>query len=230
MAFIARRLPFALIVGLMIWAAAFGLVAVINAATDDSVCQLSFLLIDCRLDGQTSLKPGAYLGALVFCLVALGITHAALRRRAIYPFLNFVLYGAVACILFDYLFKIPVKDFGPLFSGMFNSTNFIIALSFLFFSTVIRVSPTAVFRFTLAAVMSYGQTVLGFAIYFWLHEGFLGATTIYLGFAIYAFGVFSIHLMSVFAMVAAIEGKAERPLSKQVMSKRALGLLHRRLR
>lgn len=209
--FVVPRLPFVLTLAVSIWLSALGLAAVVNSMNADAVCSVSYLFVDCATSGQSELKVGAYLGAFGFCLLVLAINQVALRPYAVYPFLNFVLLGALACILFDHAFQMPVKNFGPLYSGMFNSINFIIALSFLFFLTIMRLSPAVFPRFVLAALMSYGQTVIGFSIYFWLHQGFLGATIIYLGFAIYAFGVFSIHLMSVFAMVAAVEGKQPRP-------------------
>lgn len=210
-AFLGSRLPFVLVLGLLIWAAALGLAGIINFLKADTICDVSFLIVDCAVDGQAELKAGAYLGALGLCLSVLGINHILLRPYAIYPFLNFIFYGAVACILFDLFAEMPVKNFGPLYSAMFNSINAVIALSFLFFLTLVPPSLKAFLWFPLAAIVSYGQAVIGFSLYFWLQEGFLGATSIYIGFLIYAFGVFSIHIMSVVALVIAIEESEARP-------------------
>ena len=198
---LTRRLPFLALLALLYVGAAHGLSFVLAWQAGQPVCEVNVALVECAIPAQSVFQPAAYLCALGLCVVALAGVQLLLRDHAASPFLGFVLVGLLACIVFDTFARRPVQNLAPLYSGMFNALNFVISLSFVCVLVLVRARAALVPPFARAVTVSYAQSVLGFAVYAWLQQGFLGATTSFLGFLIYAFGVFSIHLMCVLSLV-----------------------------
>ena len=197
------------IVAALIWTSAIVLSVLINTIESKTICTVWFALIDCVLPQQRQFVGGAYFSFLFVCILMLVVNELRLRQHPVYLFFNVIFYGAAACAVFDIVLKMPIQNFSPLYSGMFNTLNIVIGLSFLFFVTAVRLTLSTFPRFVTTALLSYGQSVIGFAFFYWLQGGFLGATTSYVGFLIYAFGVFSVHLMCVVSLtVSASESTA----------------------
>jgi hypothetical protein len=160
-------------------------------------CVSSYATLSCDLVREPVFQWPSYIVLLVAALAALAVTSIFLLRFSTAPFFLFMIATLLFCLGFDMIFQLPVRNFSRLFSSTFNLTTVVIFFSFLFMMVITRFEITLGWRFFGAMMQSYLMRDAAFLFYAAVQGRYAGMTALYLMFVAFAFGAFTIHIMSI---------------------------------
>lgn len=160
-------------------------------------CVSSYATLSCDLVREPAFQWPPYIILLIAALAALAITLIFLFRFSTGPFFLFMIVTLLFCLVFDMTFQLPVRNFSRLFSSTFNLTTVVVFFSFLFMMAIMRFEIRLGWRFFGAMMQSYLMRDAAFVFYAAVQGLYAGMTSLYLMFVAFAFGAFTIHIMSI---------------------------------
>jgi hypothetical protein len=177
-------------------------------------CQVSYLSTQCAFGADKVESVNAYiiLGSIV------GMTLVALRwfwrETVIYPFL--MLFGllCMAAIGYDLLLDRPIINSEKIVNDTVNILGSVIAASFTLLLVILRHQNYSPLVLAKSACASYAIKVVSVTFFVGVSSGIHGATELYLLYVVYAFGAFSLHLMTVCGFIA--KTAAAKPVLQKV--------------
>ena len=177
-------------------------------------CSQSFFTVSCDFARDTAVVSLSYPALLVFLLLLAGAARLWWRNSAAYPFLKLSVILCAGAALWDIIAQQPVL-FGPkIINDTINVLGAVIAASFTLLIMLCRAVPFSLFRLFQAAAISYGLTALSVAAFVELSLSVFGVTELFLLYVIYAFGSFTLHLMTVCGFVSGLPLAAARVQAK----------------
>jgi len=196
------RLLWALAIVFALYAVSNFVMAALVPALYGIDCSVHFLSTQCTFEAD-SVRPFwsyAILGALVVSAM-LGLRIFG-RDTVTYPFL--MLFGGLAlgAIAFDLALGKPVINGPKITNDTINILGSVIAASFLLLLVILRRETYSLASVARAATASYAIKVASVSFFIAVCEGVFGATELFLLYIVYAFGAFSLHLMTVCGFVA----------------------------
>jgi hypothetical protein len=160
-------------------------------------CVSSYAAFACDIERAQGFQWMPYLILLAAAVAALVVTLLFLYRLSIAPFFLFMIATLMFCVGFDMIFQLPVRNFSRLFSSTYNLTTVVVFFSFLFMMVIVRFEMRLGWRFFGAMMQSYLMRDLAFLFYAAVQGLYAGMTSLYLMFVAFAFGAFTIHIMSI---------------------------------
>ncbi|HEX2560227.1 hypothetical protein [Phenylobacterium sp.] len=136
--------------------------------------------------------------------LALAATQIFTRRTVAYPFLITLCLLAMFALGFDTLLGRPVIHGAKIINDTMNVLSFVILASFLLTFLMARNEGLSLVRVIAAVASSYSVKVLAVVAFAALHPQLMGATELYFLYVIYAFGVFTIHIMTVSGLLMSL--------------------------
>lgn len=165
-------------------------------------CSVDFLSTKCAFEND-ALEPAASYYVLGASLLAVMAALRFLWRDAVvYPFL--MLFGclAIGAVAYDLTMLRPVINGPKITNDTINILGSVIAASFFLLLVILRREQYSILSVARAALGSYTIKVLSVTGFIAVREGVFGATELYLLYVVYAFGAFSLHLMTVCGFIA----------------------------
>jgi hypothetical protein len=160
-------------------------------------CASSYVTLSCDLVREPTFQLSPHVVLLGAALTVLAVTSIFLVRLSIAPFLFLMIAALLLCLSFDTIFQLHVKNFSRLFSSTFNLTTLVMFFSFLFMMVIMRFEIRLGRRFIGAMLQSYFTRDVAFLFYAAVQGAYIGMTALYLLFIAFAFGAFTIHIMSI---------------------------------
>jgi hypothetical protein len=161
-------------------------------------CVSSYAALACDIERTQDIQWLPYLVLLAAAVAALAVTLMFLYRLSVAPFFLFMIATLVFCVSFDLIFQLPVRNFSRLFSSTYNLTTVVVVFfSFLFVMAIARFEMRLGWRFFGAMMQSYLMRDIAFVFYAAVQGLYAGMTSLYLMFVAFAFGAFTIHIMSI---------------------------------
>ncbi|MBR0778620.1 hypothetical protein JQ625_27640 [Bradyrhizobium diazoefficiens] len=160
-------------------------------------CVSDYVTLSCDLVREPAFQWSSHLVLLGAALAVLAVTSIGLIRLSIAPFLFLMIAALLFCLSFDMAFQLHVKNFSRLFSSTFNLTTLVMFFSFLFMMVIMRFEIRLGWRFIGAMLQSYFTRDVAFLFYAAVQGAYIGTTALYLLFIAFAFGAFTIHIMSI---------------------------------
>lgn len=163
-------------------------------------CHASQFQVFCRYPQDSSFDVATYLCIGSLAAIAMAITAAFHKSSPYYPLVMFFGNVALFAILYDVLAHEPVQSSSKLTNDTFNTLRFAITASFALVFYIARHARIPAWSAVLAIGLSYVAVYLIGLLFFYISAKIMGATEIYLLFMLYAFGGFSIHIMTIAQM------------------------------
>ena len=160
-------------------------------------CVSYYAILACDIYRTQDIQWSPYLVLLAVALAVLVVTSMFFRRLSAAPFFLFMTATLVFCTGFDMIFQLPVRNFSRLFSSTYNLTTVVVFFSFLFIMVIVRFEMRLGWRFFGAMMQSYLVRDIAFIFYAAVQGLYAGMTSLYLMFVAFAFGAFTIHIMSI---------------------------------
>jgi hypothetical protein len=164
-------------------------------------CASSLLGITCDVPRAQAFAGSPHVVLLLAAVAAFIVSMAILYKYSIAPFALFMIAVLIFCLGFDLIFQLPVKNFSRLFSSTFNLTSFIIFFSFVFVIAITPFNARLSWRFLGSMMQSYLAQDVAFLFYVAVQWAYIGMTSLYLMFVAFSFGAFTIHMMSIAAIL-----------------------------
>lgn len=165
-------------------------------------CTVDFLSTQCAFEADKVESMTAYWilgGGIGLVMLALRLFW---RDSVIYPFM--MLFGilSLGAIAFDVAMVRPVINGPKITNDTINILGSVIAASFFLLLVILRHQRYPLLSVARAAAGSYFIKVLSVTFFIAVREGVHGATELFLLYIVYAFGAFSLHLMTVCGFIA----------------------------
>ena len=182
-----------------IWLLAGELAAPVISALSPAQCEARGMFTHCVLPAAEGIDIPTHLAMLAVTVVAAAFVVMFMWERVAAPFLLFQLVLFGFCLVFDVLVGKPISNASLIFSDTLNILGVVILLSFFFAIAIGIGTPLSL---TVAAIASHTARLLSFAAFAWLQPHFPGASGMFLLFTMYAFGTFTLHVMSISVLAA----------------------------
>jgi hypothetical protein len=160
-------------------------------------CVSSYGTLACDIYRTQDIQWLPYLVLLAVAVIAFIVTWVFFSRHSAAPFFLFMIATLVFCAGFDMIFHLPVRNFSRLFSSTYNLTTVVVFFSFFFMMVIVRFDIHLGWRFFGAMMQSYLVRDVAFIFYAAVQGLYAGMTSLYLMFVAFAFGAFTIHIMSI---------------------------------
>lgn len=171
-------------------------------------CAQQFFTISCGFPQDTVAASSAYPALVAFLAVLVVALRHFWQSAAAYPFLMLTVLLCAGGVIWDWIAIRPVLLSPKIVNDTINILGALIAASFTLIIALIRREHFSVARLGLAAITSYGLTILSVMAFLELTKGVFGVTELFLLYVIYAFGSFTLHLMTVCGFVANIPSRS----------------------
>ena len=167
-------------------------------------CSQSFLTSKCAFGPDQALGPDAF-GALgLFLIAVLGIAHFRFRSAVAYPFLMLIGGLCLAALALDTALGNPIIHAAKVINDTLNILGAVIAASFVLLLVILRNQPYSLPALLWAVILSFAIKTLSVTAFVELRGAVFGITELLLLYIVYAFGAFTLHLMTVSSFVADI--------------------------
>lgn len=198
------RVPIAIGFVLAIYAAWAALMSALVPAIYDYPCSQQFFTVTCAFPQDSVEANSAYPALVAFLLIAVIALRLFWRSATAYPFLILSVALCTGAIAWDWVAVRPVQFSPKIINDTVNILGAVVAASFTLIIVLSRREAFSVGWLTIAALTSYGLTILSVSAFIELSRGVFGVTELFLLYVIYAFGSFTLHLMTVCSFVARI--------------------------
>ena len=172
-------------------------------------CVQAFLSSRCTFADDGLVAMPSYIALAAFLAAVLGFTWLLARRTVAFPFIALIALLCGSAILFDVLVARPIIHAPKIINDTINILGAVIAASFALVLIIVRKEPFSLYRLAWAVVVSFTIKTLSATAFLELRIGVYGATELFLLYLVYAFGAFTLHLMTVSTFVSTL---ALRPL------------------
>lgn len=188
--------------------AASGPIARLAAAAIGVACQTHGLRLECALPPDGALDSDAYVMSAAALAIAWGGSAVFLRDKPVQPFIALFAALGLGAIAYDLVVGRPLETGVRLINDTFDVLRFLVFASFTLLLTIARrwiVPPSGV---VLAATTSFGAAILSMVAFYAIRPGLIGAFELYVLYIAYAFGGFTLHLMTLSRLVAGVRPRS----------------------
>jgi peptidoglycan/LPS O-acetylase OafA/YrhL len=168
-------------------------------------CHADLFTLTCIHTAPDAWSPGSFAVTALAVVAALGASWLWFRDNAAYPFLALMAGVALLALCYDGLFALPILHEARIVNDTMNVLGFVIFASFFLTFATVPQSTGATMNVLTAVVVSFGVKVATMCAFWSLQAHMMGASELFVLFVLYAFGAFSIHLMTVSSLVRRIE-------------------------
>lgn len=165
-------------------------------------CRQAFLTSTCAFGPDRALGPDAYGSLGLFLIIVLVIAHFRFRSAVAYPFLMLIGGLCLAALALDMLLGNPIIHAAKVINDTLNILGAVIAASFVLLLVILRNQPYSLPALLWAVILSFAIKTLSVTAFVELRGAVFGITELLLLYIVYAFGAFTLHLMTVSSFVA----------------------------
>lgn len=160
-------------------------------------CEVTFLATQCDFGSDVVEPLDGYiiLGSLI--VTSLVAIHLFWRETIFYPFVFLFGLLGLGTIAIDVTWQNPVINSAKIVNDTINILGSVIAVSFLLLILILRHQRYSMIGLAKSALISYLVKVTSVTGFIAVRAGVHGSTELYLLYVVYAFGAFSLHLMTV---------------------------------
>jgi hypothetical protein len=175
----------------------------------DVNCNLAFLVSECSFPSDTgdSMAGAAVLAASVIGFLTLA--RWKWREATAYPFLALFGWICLLAIAYDAVAGRPVINASKIINDTVNILAAVIAASFVLLLVIIRKENYSLLVLARAIATSFAVKVVSVTVFIAISELVFGATELFLLYVVYAFGAFTLHLMTVCGFIAKVAPSRE---------------------
>jgi hypothetical protein len=167
-------------------------------------CGQEFLSSHCTFADDGLVAMPSYVALAAFLAAVLGFTWLLARRTVAFPFIALIALLCGSAILFDVTVGRPIIHAPKIINDTINILGAVIAASFALILIIVRKEPFSLYRLAWAVVVSFTIKTLSATAFLELRIGVYGATELFLLYLVYAFGAFTLHLMTVSTFVSTL--------------------------
>lgn len=171
-------------------------------------CHQAFLTSQCAFGPDTALGADAYSVLGLFLVIVLGLAQWRWRHTVAYPFLMLIGLLCVAALALDMALGNPIIHAAKVINDTLNILGAVIASSFILLLVILRNQPYSLAALAWAVLMSFAIKTLSVTAFVELRGAVFGITELLLLYIVYAFGAFTLHLMTVSSFVAGLAPRA----------------------
>ena len=173
-------------------------------------CVQTFLFSHCDFANDRLVATPAYLVLGAFLCTILAAVWAFGRHTVAFPFVTLIIVLCGAAILFDLVGGRPIIHAPKIINDTLNVLGVVISASFVLLLVIIRKQPYSLWHLMAAVLLSLIIKTVAAGAFLELRIGFYGATELFLLYIVYAFGAFTLHLMTVSGFVASLARAPQR--------------------
>lgn len=206
-----------LIASLLIVFAFYSVSTLVTAALVPKIygfaCTANFLSVSCAFPKDTigPVQSYALLAALVTTVLV--VFRFFGRGSILYPFLTMMGIICLGTLGFDVLFQQPVINSPKIINDTINILGAVIAASFVLLLVILRHQPYGLPSLVRAAAISYGVKIVSVTFFIAVSRDIYGATELFLLYIVYAFGSFSLHLMTISGFIGTTPVAIEKAIA-----------------
>jgi hypothetical protein len=182
--------------------AASGPVDQLAAGAIGVTCVTHGLQLTCDLPADGPLSQGAYALSAVALAAAWLASTLWLRNRPVQPFIGLFAALGLAAIAYDVAVGRPLVTGQRLINDTFDVLRFLIFASFVLLLLIARRWILSSWSVAVAAAASFTAATVSMIVFYLIRPGLIGAFELYLLYIAYAFGGFTLHLMTLSRLVA----------------------------
>ncbi len=196
------RLAAALVVAFTAYGAWAALTSAMISAVYGVDCRQQYFRIACDFSNDAVAASASYPAMLALLLAAVAAVHWRWRSASAYPFLMLSAALCGGALAWDMAASQPVLLAPKIINDTINILGTVIAASFTLLVILCRRTDFPLGSFALAVLASYTLTLVSVIAFVELSSSVFGVTELFLLYVIYAFGSFTVHLMTVCGFVA----------------------------
>lgn len=189
----------------------YGLWAALTGAMLGSVyglpCQQRFFVVACDFANDTTAASASYPAMLALLVAAAALIRWRWRNASAYPFLMLSAALCGGALAWDMAASQPVLLAPKIINDTINILGTVIAASFALLVILCRRIHFPLGGFAVAVAASYALTLISVLAFVELSSSIFGVTELFLLYVLYAFGSFTIHLMTVCGFVSRLSGE-----------------------
>lgn len=176
-------------------------------------CQGNYLTIQCEMPADTVEAAVNYIPLLILFVVVASLMGWRSPNAVALPFIILTALLCIAVMTWDLIARQPVIHSSKIVNDTINILGAVIAASFALLIVLCRGIAFSLSRLALAAGLSYVLTVASVMSFVELSGIVYGATELFLLYVTYAFGSFTLHLMTVCGFVRRLPIGAQESIS-----------------
>lgn len=167
-------------------------------------CGISFLSLSCGYPADSGYSDLAY--ALLGGMLVASVVAARLlwREHVVGPFIQLMGLIGLAAIGWDVLLQRPVLNSAKIINDTENILSFVIFASFVLLLAILRKRRFGLGTIVVAFLVSFTVKIVMMMVFLDISGNVMGATELYLLYVAYAFGTFTVHIMTVSGVVMGI--------------------------
>ncbi len=174
-------------------------------------CSAHLFSVKCAFPADVGLDRGAYGVLGVTIATALGLLTWRGRDWVAYPFMMTLGVLAGGAICYDLVADRPILNPARIINGTINILGFVIFASFVLTLAILRQYRLSHARLAVAVIQSYALKTIAVTLFIGVMPLVYGATELLVLYIVYAFGAFTLHIMTVSSMVGSLRGPAVAP-------------------
>lgn len=167
-------------------------------------CRQVFLTSSCAFGSDQLVGSDTYLALALAIMALLILAHWRWRETVAYPFLMLIGLLCLAAIAIDTVAGRPVIHAPKVINDTINILGAVIASSFILLLVIIRKHDYSLPSLLIAVAISFAIKTISVSAFVALRGAFFGVTELLLLYIVYAFGSFTLHLMTVSTFVTSL--------------------------
>jgi hypothetical protein len=172
-------------------------------------CVQTFLTSQCNFRSDEVVSPSRLIVLATFVLSGMSAIFIWGRRTVAYPFLMLLGSLCLAALMLDFVSGRPVIHASKIINDTLNILAAVIASSFILLLVIIRKQPYSMAALLCAVVISFAIKTMSATAFLEVRGGVFGVTELFLLYIVYAFGAFTLHLMTVSGFVGRMSGSGK---------------------
>jgi hypothetical protein len=165
-------------------------------------CDTVILTVTCAFEPDHGAALPTYGALAAGAVVLLLAARFLFRERAVYPFIGLISTVALGAMAFDVLAGRTILNAPKIANDTFGVLEFAVFSSLVLTFAIAREAQLRPTRVLIAILASFSATAGARFFYAAIYDQLGGAMELFFLFVLYAFGAFSLHLMSLSLMIA----------------------------
>jgi peptidoglycan/LPS O-acetylase OafA/YrhL len=159
-------------------------------------CTTDYFTLRCAYPVGSTSNWMTYPVVFISLLLTMAASHVLLRHTILHPFLMSASVLGLFAVCFDCYMQSPIINEAQIINDTMNILSFVIFASFLLSFVILRHSTVPAMAVVKAISISYVSKLVALVVFAGLKPGLTGALELFILYFIYAFGAFSVHLMT----------------------------------
>lgn len=168
-------------------------------------CAPGLFSVACGFQPDGGFDPLAYAALASAVLATFVLFRLRWYDRVAYPFVATLAMILLFSLGYDVAVGAPIIHAGKIVNDTVNVLGFVIFASFLLTLFILRHGRIPLLRVAAAAATSYFVKLAAIASFIAIQPQVSGATELFLLYVAYAFGAFTVHIMTVSSLIAATQ-------------------------